>query len=126
MSQTPTRRRVTAWRAVSALVLSSLAAVAGAMSASAADDTLISTDFSDSSWESTWQASGSPELSLVEVDGNQALKVTGRTADYVGIQTIAGSLSDLVPGQTYTLSMKASERDSVACLTCSLTSRESK
>ncbi|UJP41365.1 endo-1,4-beta-xylanase [Cellulomonas palmilytica] len=114
MSPTPTRRRVSAWTAVSALVLSSLTAVAAATSASADDVTLLSTDFSDSSWEETWQASGSPSLSVVDVDGNPALKVSGRTADYVGIQSAAGTFTDLVPGSTYTFSMKARLADDVA------------
>lgn len=114
MSRSIARRRASALTALSALVLSSLTAVAGAP-ATAADVTLLSTDFSDSSWESTWQGSGSSTQSVVDVDGNPALKVTGRTADYMGIQTAPGVFDDLlVPGKTYTFSMKARLAEDVA------------
>ncbi|RZJ80558.1 MAG: hypothetical protein EON88_31860, partial [Brevundimonas sp.] len=113
MSRFP-RARASALTAISALVLSSLTAVAASTAGAAtptgaeaaAGTPVLSTDFSDASWQDDWQASGSPALSLVDVDGNQALQVAGRDADYVGIQTPAGALAGLVPGETYTVSMK--------------------
>jgi endo-1,4-beta-xylanase len=113
MSRFP-RARASALTAISALVLSSLTAVAASTAGAAtptgteaaAGTTVLSTDFSDASWQDDWQASGSPSLSLVDVDGDQALQVAGRNADYVGIQTPAGALAGLVPGETYTMSMR--------------------
>ncbi|MBT0995366.1 endo-1,4-beta-xylanase [Cellulomonas sp. DKR-3] len=117
MSRFP-RARASALTAISALVLSSLTAVAASSAGAAtpaavttaaepaAATTILSTDFSDASWQDDWQASGNPTLSLVDVDGDQALQVAGRDADYVGIQTPAGALAGLVPGETYTMSMR--------------------
>src|SRR5699024_9746370 len=59
--------------------------------------------FANDSWE-PWVLSGDADLSVVEVDGDKALRVGGRSADYVGIQTPAGLLEE---GTEYTFSMRA-------------------
>ena len=62
--------------------------------------TVSSIDFEDGSY-APWEQSGNPTLSVVAVDGDQALQVANRAADFDGIQTPAGLLE---PGETYTLS----------------------
>lgn len=98
------RSRLTALTTGLALVL---APAVVASPATAADTTILSTDFEDASWQADWSQSGGPALSVVDVDGTQALQVADRVNDYDGIQTVAARLSGLVAGQTYTFSMKA-------------------
>src|SRR5688572_1828976 len=57
--------------------------------ASATETTLVSTDFTDGTYDD-WAQSGGPTLSVVDVDGNPALQVAGRTEDFDGIQTAPG------------------------------------
>ncbi|MFU8945305.1 endo-1,4-beta-xylanase [Mycetocola zhadangensis] len=75
--------------------------------ASAAPDTLISTNFNDGTLGG-WEQSGSPELSYVPDEaGGSALRVGDRTNDFSGIQTPAGFFDDLAVGDTLTFSMKS-------------------
>ncbi len=82
-------------------------APAAAVSPTAAPGTRVVTavDFTDRS-VGTWSASGggADTLSVVDVDENPALLVSGRAADYVGIQSPAGLFA---PGKTYHFSMRA-------------------
>ncbi|WP_298462366.1 endo-1,4-beta-xylanase [uncultured Cellulomonas sp.] len=64
---------------------------------------VVSNDFENDSYD-PWVLSGSPEVTIVEVDGDKALQVANRTSDFVGIQTPAGALEE---GQQYTFSMQA-------------------
>lgn len=81
------------------------AAPGGTAVPTAAGDPVVvaSNDFENGSWE-PWTLSGEPTLSVVDVDGTQALKVAGRSADYIGIQTPAGLLEE---GTEYTFSVRA-------------------
>lgn len=49
---------------------------------------------------------GSSTTSFEQVDGSTAVRVTGRSQDYDGIQTASGALASLTPGQTVSLSAK--------------------
>ncbi|MEJ3404305.1 endo-1,4-beta-xylanase [Rathayibacter sp. YIM 133350] len=73
---------------------------------------MSSVDFEDGTI-GTWGQSGGggSTLSVVDVDGGKALSVSGRDADYVGIQSPTGLFT---PGQTYTFSMKARLADGTA------------
>ncbi len=102
------RSRATAFLAAAAVVASTVTTAALTTSASAADATILSASFADDSWQTDWEQDGGPALSRVDVDGDPALQVAGRTADYDGIQTKSGvAAAKLLPGVTYTLSMKA-------------------
>ncbi len=93
-------------RAVTAAVAAAtvgLASAVTALSATAADTVVISTDFEDGS-AAPWQARGST-IDVVDTDahaGTQSLAVTGRTADWQGVQTDIVGL--VTPGQTVTVS----------------------
>ena len=69
-----------------------------------AEVTVEDVNFEDGTWDE-WVKSGGPTLSVIESpDGDsQVLSVADRKNDYDGIS----SPSELVPGQTYTMSMKA-------------------
>ena len=60
-----------------------------------------SEDLEDGSYE-PWTQNGNPTLSVVTVDGDQALLVANRANDYDGIKSPGGLLE---PGVTYDLSM---------------------
>ena len=93
-------------RAVTAAVAAAtvgLASAVTALSASAADTVVISSDFEGGSAD-PWQARGST-IAVVDTDahaGTHALSVTGRTADWQGVQTDIVGL--VTPGQTVTVS----------------------
>ncbi|MGB3735083.1 MAG: endo-1,4-beta-xylanase, partial [Ilumatobacter sp.] len=59
-------------------------------------------DFEDGSF-GPWQASGSPDLAVVEVDGDRVLEVSNRTTDFDGIK----SPTELMAGVEYTVTMDA-------------------
>jgi endo-1,4-beta-xylanase len=63
---------------------------------------VFETDFSGETIE-PWVQSGTPTLSFVEVDGDTALSVGDRDADFVGIETPEGWLTE---GQDYTFEMR--------------------
>ncbi len=94
----PTRRRRSgvAVLAALAMVVAPLTAFAPA---SAADTVVASDDFSQP-LSSSWQQSGGPTLSTVDVDGDPALQVADRAQDFDGIETAPGVLQ---PGSTYTV-----------------------
>jgi len=104
------RRRTLVARAavlVAGLVVTgSLVPNLGVAPARAADAAIVSAvDFADGT-TGTWTRSGGTDdtLSIVEIDGQNALAVSGRDEDYVGIQSPTGLFS---PGQTYTFSLRA-------------------
>lgn len=74
--------------------------------AAAAEPTVVtSVDFDDGTTGS-WTRSGGTDqtLSFIDVDGGQALRVSGRDADYVGVQSPTGLFQ---PGGTYAFSLRA-------------------
>lgn len=74
--------------------------------AAAAEPTVVtSVDFDDGTTGS-WTRSGGTDqtLSFIDVDGGQALRVSGRDADYVGVQSPTGLFQ---PGETYAFSLRA-------------------
>ncbi len=93
-------------RAVTAAVAAAtvgLASAVTALSASAADTVVITSDFEAGSAD-PWQARGST-IAVVDTDahtGTRALSVTGRTADWQGVQTDVVGL--VAPGQSVTVS----------------------
>jgi endo-1,4-beta-xylanase len=95
------RRRLSAGTAAVGL-LAGLGAGVAPPAAAADPVTLLTEDFEDGSWAPLTQ-SGAAALSVVDVDGDKALLVKGRTADYEGVKTPAGLLQ---PGGTYTFSMQ--------------------
>src|SRR5690625_4574916 len=65
----------------------------------AADTTeIINTGFADGSWQETWEKSGEPELSVVDLDGSDVLHVQDRTQDFDGIKSKAGIFEDEARG----------------------------
>ena len=85
-----------------------------APAASAAEPvTIVSTTFEDGTL-GPWQNSGGSTAQVIDQDGGKVLSIGGRAADYDGIQTPAGYLADLTPGETYTFSMRARLADGVA------------
>ena len=69
------------------LTIPSAAALAAPL---AAEDTVVtSLDFEDGTW-SPWTQSGGPSLSVVDVDGDKALRVGNRANDFDGIQSPTG------------------------------------
>ena len=93
-------RAVTAAFAAAAV---GLASAVTALSATAADTVAISSDFEDGS-AAPWQARGTT-LTVVDTDahgGTQSLAVTGRSADWHGVQTDIAS--HVLAGQTVTVS----------------------
>ncbi len=100
MRHSSSLRAVTAAFAAAAV---GLVSAVTALSASAADTVAISSDFEDGS-TAPWQARGST-ITVVDTDahgGTNSLAVTGRTADWNGVQTDIASL--VLPGQTVTVS----------------------
>ncbi|WP_129337446.1 endo-1,4-beta-xylanase [Cellulomonas endophytica] len=94
-----------------ALALAAGAVPAAGLPAAAADPApVLSTDFSDGTW-APWTPNGGATLSVVDVDGDPALLVGGRTADYDGIKSPAGLLT---PGEQYTFSMDVRLADGTA------------
>src|SRR5690625_3125866 len=55
---------------------------------------IINTDFQDDSWQEAWEKSGEPELSVVELDGSDVLRVQDRAQDFDGIKSKAGLFAD--------------------------------
>lgn len=77
--------------------------------------TFVATDFEDDSWQGDWSQSGATTLSVVDDgDGGHALHVADRAADYVGIQTVAGTFAEMVPGETYDFSARVRLEDGTA------------
>ena len=97
------RRRLSAGTAAVGL-LAGLGAVAAPGAAVAAEEpvVLLSEDFEDGDLAPLVQ-NGGATLSVVDADGDKALRVTGRTNDYDGVKTPAGLLQ---PGGQYTFSMQ--------------------
>jgi endo-1,4-beta-xylanase len=97
------RRPRTVLAGFTALLLAA-GAVAAAPAAVAAPTTVSSVDFSDGT-TGAWVASGggADTLDVVDLEGGTVLQVTGRDADYVGIQSPPGLLQ---PGAQYTFSMR--------------------
>ena len=76
---------------------------------------IVSTDFEDGTlggWEQS--GGGATTLSIIDFDGSKVLQVADRDQDYVGVQTATGALASLVPGETYTFTMRARLADGVA------------
>ncbi len=80
-----------------------LALVVGTVTAASAVDTVIASDDFSTPLSSSWQQSGGPSLSVVDVDGDPALQVANRANDYDGIETAPGVVE---AGETYDLSMR--------------------
>ena len=77
--------------------------VAAAPLAAAAEDTVVSSlDFENGTW-SPWSQSGGPSLSVIDVDGDKALRVGNRANDFDGIQSPTGLLT---PGVEHTFTMQ--------------------
>jgi len=99
-----------------ALVLSPLvvATTAGPAAADdAAPEVVLSTDFSNASWQDAWQQSGGPTLTVVDDDGNHVLEVANRAADYEGIESKPAAVT-FESEVTYTFSLRARLADDVA------------
>ena len=96
-------RHLRAWTAAFAAAAVGLVSAVTAMSATAADTVVISSDFEDGT-APPWQARGT-SIEVVDTDahtGTRSLAVTGRSADWHGVQTdIAGLVG---PGQVVTVS----------------------
>src|SRR5690606_2941495 len=85
--------------------------------AAAEPETLITTDFEDSTLGG-WESSGEPALSYVaDEEGGTVLRVGDRANDYSGIQTPAGLFDSLAAGDTLTFSMQARLADTDAAPT---------
>ena len=67
--------------------------------------TLVAANFDDSTLGALSNDGGST-TSFEQVDGNTAVRVTGRAQDFDGLQTATGALSSLTPGQSVTMSAK--------------------
>ncbi len=80
-----------------------LALVGGTVTAASAADTVIASDDFSAPLSSSWQQSGGPTLSVVDVEGDPALQVANRTNDYDGIETAPGVID---AGETYDVSMR--------------------
>ena len=63
---------------------------------------VTSLDFENGTW-SPWTQSGGPSLSVVDVDGDKALRVGNRANDFDGIQSPTGLLT---PGVEHTFTMQ--------------------
>ena len=74
----------------------------------AGDTVLTDENFDDDALDPTWQQSGGPTLSVVTTNGDKALSIANRTADYEGIQTAPGVIE---AGKTYTVSMSVKLAD---------------
>ncbi|GIG27630.1 endo-1,4-beta-xylanase [Cellulomonas marina] len=99
-SARPPRRTLGA--GVVALALAAGTVPATGLVAPAADPVpVLTTDFSDGTW-APWTQNGDATLSVVDVEGDPALLVAGRAADYDGIKTPPGLLA---PGGQYTFTM---------------------
>lgn len=83
--------------------------VAPVTAASAADEPVASDDFT-SDLSADWRASGTPTLGYVEVEGDRALEVSGRTQTFFGIETVPGLLQ---AGSTYTITADVRLADGV-------------
>src|SRR5688572_8978788 len=100
---------------VASLVATVLGVASVLVATSAAAAPIVSTDFEDGTlggWEQS--GGGASTLSIIDFDGGKVLQVADRDQDYVGVQTAAGALSSLVPGETYTFTMRARLADGVA------------
>jgi endo-1,4-beta-xylanase len=88
---------------VAAVLALALGAAAAAPVGGAAEPvTLWSLDFEDGGW-APWFQSGGPALSVVDADGDKALRVGNRANDFDGIQSPTGALA---PDVEYRLSMQ--------------------
>ena len=91
-------KKIVAPLAAVALVATS---VLTATAATAAPQIISSADFEDGTlggWEQS--AGGAGTLSVIDFDGGKVLQVASRDQDYVGVQTVAGALASLTPGET--------------------------
>ena len=95
------RRRLSAGTAAVGL-LAGLGAVAAPAAQAADPVTLLSEDFEDGEYAPLTQ-NGAAALSVVDADGDKALLVQGRAADYEGVKTPANLLQ---PGGQHTFSMQ--------------------
>ncbi len=93
-----------------ASVASAAPALTAAPQAAGDPTVVVSTDFEDGGW-APWTVSGGAALSVVDVDGDRALLVSNRAADFDGIQTPTGIFQ---PGVEYTFSMQARLAEGVA------------
>lgn len=98
-----------------ATVLVASAALVAIPTAASAADLTIAADFEDGTI-GPLQASGggASTLSVIDLESGKALKVSARDADYVGVQTAPGALSDVAPGDTVTASMRVRLADGTA------------
>lgn len=71
--------------------------------ADAPAETVVSDDDFTAPLSDTWQRSGGPTLSIVDVEGDPALQVADRAQDFDGIETAPGVLE---AGATYTVSAR--------------------
>ena len=105
-------KKIVAPLAAVALVATSMLTVTAA---AAAPQVISSADFEDGTlggWEQSGGGAGT--LSVIDFDGGKVLQVADRDQDYVGVQTAAGALAALTPGETYTFTMRARLADGVA------------
>src|SRR5690606_16637903 len=65
--------------------------------------TIVSTDFEDDTWTDSWSPSGDVTLTVVDDGGDRVLQVDERGTDFAGIETAAGLLAALAPGDTASL-----------------------
>ncbi len=80
-----------------------IALVAAPLSAASAADVVVASDDFSSPLSASWQQSGGPTNTIVDVEGNPALQVANRANDYDGIETAPGVLD---AGETYSVSMR--------------------
>ncbi len=66
----------------------------------AADNTVLSADFANNTWEPL-VVNGGPTLSIEVIDGDNALRISGRSQDYDGVATPSNTFA---AGGTYTVS----------------------
>ena len=97
-------RVAVAMSTAAALLVTTALAVTTAGPASAADPvTVVSTDFEDDTWTDSWAPSGDVTLTVVDDGGDRVLQVEDRGTDFAGIETAAGLLAALAPGDTASL-----------------------
>ncbi|MFN3707793.1 endo-1,4-beta-xylanase [Microcella sp.] len=79
-----------------------------ALAPAVAADTVIASDDFSQPLSSSWQQSGNPTLSTVDVGDDPALQVANRAQDFDGIETAPGVLQ---PGATYTVTAQVRVAD---------------
>ncbi|MGV8897011.1 MAG: endo-1,4-beta-xylanase [Rhodoglobus sp.] len=95
-------------------LVASAALVAMPVAAVAAEVSIVA-DFEDGTLGPLQQSGGGAStLSVIDLDGGKVLRVAGRDADYVGVQTAPGALGAVAAGDTVTASMRVKLTDGTA------------